>query len=129
MKSKTVGITYWILIIFFAALMLADGIAGVMREIHGQEGLKHLGYPVYLMTIVGIAKILGVIAILQTKYTTIKEWAFAGFTFNFIGASMSHYFAGDDIGMVLMPVVGLAILFLVYFFWKRFEQVNILKTA
>lgn len=53
--------------------MLMDGIGGITRQQAGQDILKHLGYPMYALTIFGVAKILGAIAILQTKFKTIKE--------------------------------------------------------
>ncbi|MDB5255955.1 MAG: DoxX family protein [Chitinophagaceae bacterium] len=122
MKPKTIKILYWIVTILFCAAMLMDGIAGLMRVQEGKEGLAHLGYPEYLMSIVGIAKVLGVLAILQTKFKTIKEWAYAGFTINFLGASLSHYFVGDATGMMFAPFVVLAFMFVSYYLWKKEES-------
>ncbi|MBC7488183.1 MAG: DoxX family protein [Cytophagaceae bacterium] len=122
MKPKTINISYWIFTILFCAAMLMDGIAGLMRVQDGKEGLAHLGYPEYLLSIVGIAKVLGVLAILQTKFKVIKEWAYAGFTINFIGASLSHLFVGDSIGMFFMPLVVLAFMFASYYLWKQKES-------
>lgn len=119
MNSKTINILYWIFTILFCTAMLMDGIAGLMRVQEGKEGLAHLGYPEYLMSIVGIAKVLGVLAILQTKFKVIKEWAYAGFTINFIGASLSHVFIRDAIGMFFMPLVILAFMFVSYYLWKK----------
>ena len=82
--------------------------------------MRHLGYPIYVMTIFGFAKILGAIALLQPKYRTTKEWAYAGFTINFIGAFASGFFVGDEIGLLIPPVVALGILLLSYYFWKRY---------
>lgn len=126
MKPKTTRILYWILIIFFSLFMLADGIAGVVQEKNGQDVMRHLGYPMYALIIFGMAKIAGAIALLQTKFKTIKEWAFAGFTINFTGAFASRAFAGDGIGQMVMPLVILAFMFFVYAIWKRYEQI---KTA
>lgn len=124
MQPKTIKITYWILTVLFGVFMLMDGGAGVVKEKTGQEVMAHLGYPVYLMMITGIAKICGASAILQNKFITIKEWAFAGFTINFIGAFASRAFVGDGLGLLIMPLVMLAYLFVLYFFWKRYLQVN-----
>jgi hypothetical protein len=76
------------------------------------------------MVITGAFKILGAIAILQNKYKTIKEWAFAGFAINFIGAFASRAFMGDAIGLLIPPLVVLAVMFVVYYFWKKFETVK-----
>ncbi|RIV23705.1 DoxX family protein [Fibrisoma montanum] len=121
---KTIRIAYWSLTGLFALAMLMDGIAGTVQEETGQEVMRHLGYPMYLLTICGIAKILGVAALLQTRFQTIKEWAYAGFTINFIGAFASRAFVGDQAGLLIPPLVMLAVLFLTYFVWKRYSQSN-----
>jgi hypothetical protein len=119
MKPKTLKVLYWVFTILVGLMMLMDGIGGLMQAEEGKVGLAHLGYPVYLMTIFGVAKLLGVVAIVQNKFTTVKEWAYAGFSFTFMGAAASHGLAGDGIGMILMPLVGLVILAIPYFFWKK----------
>jgi uncharacterized membrane protein len=124
MNPKAIKTTYRILTIVFALLMLMDGSAGVVKEKTGQEVMNHLGYPIYIMVITGAFKILGAIAILQNKYKTIKEWAFAGFAINFIGAFASRAFMGDAIGLLMPPLVILAVMFVVYYFWKKFETVK-----
>jgi len=121
MKPKTISTWYWVISIIFALFMLMDGIGGITRQQAGQEVLKHLGYPMYALTIFGVAKILGAIAILQTKFKTIKEWAYAGFAFNFIGAAASRAFAGDGFGLIVAPIVVLAFMFVAYFLWKKQE--------
>jgi hypothetical protein len=67
-----------------------------------------LGYPEYLMTILGGAKILGVIALLIPGVPLLKEWAYSGFTFDMLGASASHAFVGDSIAETVTPLVVLA---------------------
>lgn len=124
MKPKTIKILYWIFTIFFALLMLLDGYGGVSMQQAGIDVLNHLGYPVYVMTIFGIAKILGAFAILQTKYQTIKEWAYAGFAFNFIGAFASRLLAGDGGGEMIAPLIALGIMFIPYFLWKKYEGIK-----
>ena len=119
MKPKTLKILYWVFTIFVALFMLMDGIGGLMQAEAGKEGLAHLGYPVYLMTIFGVAKLLGAVAILQNKFLVVKEWAYAGFAFTFMGAAASHALFGDGIGMTIAPLVGLVILALPYYFWKK----------
>lgn len=115
---------YWVATIIFALMMLMDGFGGVTQQEAGKEVLKHLGYPMYLLIIVGIAKILGALAILQQKFVAIKEWAFAGFAINFIGAFASRAFVGDGAALLIPPLVALAILFIPYILWKRM-QVNV----
>ena len=124
MKPKTIKILYWIVTILFSLFMLFSGVSEVMQTEQGKEIMKHLGYPMYVNTIIGVAKILGAIAILQTKFRTIKEWAYAGFTIDFVGAGASMYFAGDGILMALSPLIFLAVMFASYFLWKKVEKLQ-----
>jgi hypothetical protein len=119
MKPKTVKIIYWVATGLFALMLLPDGFAGLLRVAGAREALAYLGYPEYLSTILGIAKIFGVVAILQTVFRAVKEWAYAGFTFIFIGAFASHAFVGSGIGFLIIPVVMLGILFLSYFLERK----------
>ncbi|QPH41330.1 DoxX family protein [Pedobacter endophyticus] len=111
---------YWIATIIFALMMIMDGIGGVTQQEAGKEVLQHLGYPMYLLIISGVAKLLGAVAILQTKYKTVKEWAFAGFAFNFILAFFSRLAVGDELALLIPPIVALAIMFIPYILWKRY---------
>lgn len=124
MSAKAVKVTYWVLTVIFGLFMLMDGGAGVVKEKTGQEVMNHLGYPVYLMVITGAFKIAGALAILQNHFKTIKEWAFAGFFISFIGAAASRAFAGDGAGLIILPLIMLAVMFVVYYFWKKYETVN-----
>ncbi|MEP6903593.1 MAG: DoxX family protein [Actinomycetota bacterium] len=122
MKPRTAQIIYWIVTVLFALMMLLDGITGALREEGGKEALAYLGYPEYLLTILGIAKILGAIAVLQTVFRTIKEWAYAGFAFVFIGGFASHGFVGSGIGFLFLPILMLAVMFVSYFLWRKIES-------
>ena len=102
-----------------------SGIFNVLQSKEAIVMMKHLGYPVYLLTILGVAKILGVVAILQQKFRTFKEWAYAGFTIDLVGASASFYFTGDGLGMILAPMIFLAVMFTSYFLWKRVEHIKV----
>lgn len=119
---KKQKITYQILLGLFVLLMLMDGIAGTMQLEDGKKAFDQLGYPHYLMTIVGVSKILGVIGLLQPKSRTLKEWAFAGFTFNFLGASASWALAGGPVAFAFIPLVTLMILLVIYWLWKRISS-------
>ncbi|QHS55010.1 DoxX family protein [Mucilaginibacter sp. 14171R-50] len=124
MTLKTIKIVYWALTIIFGLFMLMDGGAGVAKEKTGQDVMRHLGYPVYIMVITGTAKILGAIALLQNKFKTIKEWAFAGFAFNFIGAFASRAFVGDSGFLLIFPLIILMVMFILYYFWKRYLTIK-----
>ena len=122
MKVKTVRTIYWILTVLFALAMLGDAYGGITRQQAGVDVLNHLGYPLYNLPMFGIAKLLGAIAILQNKFRTIKEWAFAGFAFNFIAAFLSRAIVGDSIGLLVPPIVMLIIMSVIYYFWKKHDS-------
>jgi uncharacterized membrane protein YphA (DoxX/SURF4 family) len=119
---KKLNTWYWIATIIFALMMIADGFGGITQQEAGKEVLKHLGYPMYLLIIVGIAKLLGAVSILQNKFTAIKEWAYAGFAINFIGAFASRAFVGDGISLLIPPIIALAIMFIPYILWKKLRS-------
>jgi len=120
MKTNKIRTFYWVSTGIFALLMLMDAIGGLMHEPTGVAIMKHLGYPEYVLTIFGVAKLLGALALLQPKFQTIKEWAFAGFAINFIGAFCSRTAVGDPIGELIPPVVMLLVMFVPYYAWKRY---------
>lgn len=119
MGKKSIKIVYWISTILFVAFMLFGGIGGLVGSEAGDAVMIALGYPLYMNIILGIAKILGSVALVQTKWYTIKEWAYAGFTFDILGAGMSFLLAGMGISMVVVPLITLAVMFVSYVNWKK----------
>ncbi|MEL6110226.1 MAG: DoxX family protein [Planctomycetota bacterium] len=103
MDKRQIG--YWIVTLVFCFAMAGSGSMNLLRVEAMKEGLNGLGYPDYLMTILGVAKILGVIALLMPGATLLKEWAYAGFTFDLLGASASHAFAGHTIPEIVAPLI------------------------
>jgi uncharacterized membrane protein YphA (DoxX/SURF4 family) len=102
--SKTKKIIYWIATLWLALGMTVTGGGQLFKMKAGQGGIEmitHLGYPVYLLTILGISKILGVIAVLIPKFPLLKEWAYAGFFFIMTGAMFSHIAVSDPITAIL----------------------------
>ncbi len=93
MKRNT--IIYWVATTLLAFGMLGSGVQQIIHNQAMVEILAHLGYPVYFMTILGVWKILGVIAILIPRLKLVKEWAYAGFFFTMTGALVSHLAMGD----------------------------------
>ncbi len=119
---KKIKITYWIVTFLFCLFMLMDGVMGIMRVEEGQEIMRHLGYPVYIMTILGVFKVLGAIGIFQNKFKMLKEWAYAGFTFHFLGAAASRAYGGDSFILIISPLLFMAFMFVAYFLWKKMER-------
>lgn len=96
--AKRNKIIYWIATIWLALGMVSTGLVQLFKAKEGTGGVDsmvHLGYPVYLLTWLGILKILGVIVVLIPKYPLLKEWAYAGFFFVMSGAIFSHIASGD----------------------------------
>ena len=101
--SKRNKIIYWIATVWLSLGMVATGAGQLFKMKDGQGGadmVAHLGYPVYLLTILGVWKILGVITVLIPKFPLIKEWAYAGFFFIMTGAIFSHIASGDSVSAI-----------------------------
>jgi len=93
--TKRNKIIYWIATGWLALGMLSTGIVQIIQLKEEKEMMAHLGYPLYLLTLLGIWKILGVTAVLMPRFPVLKEWAYAGFFFAMSGALFSHFAAGD----------------------------------
>lgn len=121
MSPKTTNIIYWIVTGLFAVFMLMAGVVEAIQHESGKEIMTHLGYPFHVLTVLGIGKILGAIVLFlqDRRFYTLKEWAYAGFAFNFIGAFVARLAAGDELGLVISPLLFLAFMFVSYFFWKK----------
>jgi hypothetical protein len=90
-------IIYWISTLWLALGMISTGIGQLVKMKTGAGGvdvITHLGYPVYFLTLLGVWKILGVVAVLIPKFPLLKEWAYAGFFFAMSGAAYSHIVSG-----------------------------------
>lgn len=87
-------IAYWIFTLLIAFEMMAGGIWDLLRIEYVRIVLAHLGYPTYLLTIIGVWKIPCAIVLFLPRFLRLKEWAYAGAVFNYTGAAASHFFAG-----------------------------------
>ncbi len=97
MKKK---IIYWIATLWLALGMVSTGTVQLLKVKEDVDFIVRLGYPVYFLTILGIWKILGVIAVLIPKFPILKEWAYAGFFFAMSGAIFSHIASGSSINEI-----------------------------
>jgi hypothetical protein len=93
-----------------AALMLLSAAPDVLRIPGAVAVFRHLGYPPYLLLFLGTAKILGVAAVLSPGPARLKEWAFAGLTYDLTGALYSHLSVGDPASVWMPAAVGLALM-------------------
>ncbi len=118
-NTKKQKIAYWVLTLAVVGLMAMSAVALLIPLPQNVEGMQHLGYPLYFLKILGTAKALGAIALVYKRFRTLTEWAYAGFTFTFLGASYSHFSAGEGIAKTLAPLVVLTLLAGSYHFWKK----------
>ncbi len=105
MMTKRKKIIYWIATLWLALGMLSTGIVQLIKMDDDVANILHLGYPVYVLTIIGVWKLLGVVAVLVPKFPLLKEWAYAGFFFAMVGAIISHIAVGDPLKDVLPPLL------------------------
>jgi len=121
MKPKTLNLLYWIFTILFVALMLFATIGG-LKPTDDTIKLMHdyLGYPVYFIQFISIAKLLGCIAILIPGLRTVKEWAYAGLFFDLTAAIYSGIAASGKFDpMMLTLLVWVIAGVLSYYYWRR----------
>lgn len=115
--TRAKKIIYWIATVWLALGMFSTGIVQLFKlQPEAIEQVTHLGYPAYLLTILGVWKILGVVAVLIPKFPLVKEWAYAGFFFAMSGAAISHIVMGDSFGEIFPPVLLLTLTVVSWYF-------------
>ena len=120
MKSRTrIG---WVVTGLMAALMLLSAAPDVLRVPGAVAVFTHLGYPPYLLVFLGTAKILGVAAAVSPVSARLKEWAFAGLTFDVTGALYSHVSVGDPPSVWMPAALGLVLVTASYIAYRTRPQ-------
>ena len=111
-------IAYWVLT---GMVVVAESGAGFSMLTHAEgpvDGIVgRMGYPLYFLTILGSCKLAGVVTLALPRLPRLKEWAYAGFAFDFLGAAASHVLNGDGLDKVAPPLVILTVLIGSY--WLR----------
>jgi len=115
-NTKRNQIIYWVATAWLSLGMLSTGIVQLIKMEEEVASMEKLGYPIYLLTILGIWKVLGVIAILIPKYPLLKEWAYAGFSFVITGALISHLAIEDDPITLFGPALLLLLIITSWYF-------------
>jgi hypothetical protein len=117
-KEKIIYWTSTIIIVLFDGVMPA---LTSQTEL-AKEGIRHLGYPEYFGNALVVFKILGVLALIIPRIPKrIKEWAYAGFAFEFLFASISHGAVDGINGQTFFPLVVMGILVTSYVFYTKLE--------
>jgi hypothetical protein len=103
MRNK---IIYWVATLWFTLGMGTSAFVQISKTpAEAVENMTRLGYPAYFFTILGVWKVLGLIAILSPRLPLVKEWAYAGFFFVTTGALFSHLAMGDEAGDISPSVL------------------------
>ena len=125
--GKRDKIIYWIATLWLSLGMVSTGIVQLIKMDEEVDKITQLGYPIYLLTIIGVWKLLGVVAVLVPGFPFVKEWAYAGFFFVMSGAVYSHLAVKDDPTELFGPVL-LIVLTLVSWYCRptnrKFVSVN-----
>lgn len=120
-QRKRIRITYWVATLLF---VLPQAWSALQYLIEGEpivETIAALGYPIYFLKLLAGAKLLGIAAILYGRFPTLKEWAYAGFTFEVIAAILSLASTGDALYIAAVPFAFLVVQLVSYFSWHRLE--------
>jgi len=119
MNKTTINVIYWISTGLILAMMLFSAASSFMNNPDGAKMLSAIGYRPYVLQLLAIAKILGIIAILTPGFPRLTEWAYAGFMFDLIGASVSFYASGFAVkDWAFIPVL-IALLVCSYIFYHK----------
>jgi uncharacterized membrane protein YphA (DoxX/SURF4 family) len=121
---KKQKITYWVFTGLLTALMAASAIPNIMSSPESVAYFKFLGYPAYLLPFLGVAKALGVVALVTPGFSRLKEWAYAGFFFDLAGAMYSHIAIGVPVGQWAPIFIGFIILGGSYIYHHQLLQIN-----
>jgi uncharacterized membrane protein YphA (DoxX/SURF4 family) len=114
-------VAYWVFTLLFVLPFIASGFGFAIVAPPAAEGMRHLGYPFYIIRFLGVAKLLGAVAVLVDKFPRIKKWAYAGMAFNLVGAAYSHLWSGDG-PKALGPLVILLFEGLSYVYWRKLTR-------
>ena len=119
---KKTKIFYWIITGLFSAFMLFSAVPDILVTPEAKTFMNGLGYPTYIIPFLGIAKLLGVVAILIPGFPTIKEWAYAGLFFDLIGATYSGIAMGGFQPQILFMLPPIIFLFFSYYLFHQIEK-------
>lgn len=114
--NKRNKIIYWIATAWLCLGLVSTGIVQIIQMPDEVANFSNLGYPSYLTIILGVWKILGVIAILIPRYPVVKEWAYAGVFFTMTGAIISHVVVGDAFSTIAPPLLLLVLTMVSWYF-------------
>ena len=122
---RTKKIIYWIATIWLSLGMLSTGLVQLLKMDQDVARMADLNYPVYLLTLLGIWKIVGVIAVLIPKFPILKEWAYAGFFFAMSGALFSHIMSESPASEIFPSLLLLVLTVVSWYFRPESRRVAV----
>lgn len=114
--KKRDKIIYWIATLWMSLGMVSTGVVQLLKQEEVVTQMETLGYPIYFLTIIGLWKLLGVVAILVPRWPLVKEWAYAGFFFLMSGAVFTHLAVGDSAENYFGPTLLLVLIVISWYF-------------
>ena len=127
--TRTKRIIYWVATVWLALGMTSTAIVQLMQLKEETEVITAMGYPLYLLRLLGFAKLLGVIAVLIPRFPLLKEWAYAGFFFMMAGAAYSHIAAGHEATELIGPLLLIALTLVSWYFRPENRRLTFVRTA
>lgn len=112
------SVLYWLATGIIVAELFVGGVADLMRARWASEVMIHLGYPLYMMTILGFWKVLAAAALVFPRINRIREWAYAGTVFELTGAAASHLLRGDGLAVAIAPSVFTLLTLISWILWN-----------
>jgi len=116
---KKTKVLYWVFTGLISALMLSSSVPSVLRLPQAVDFMTKLGYPGYIVPFLGVAKILGVAAILIPGFPRIKEWAYAGLCIDLVGATYSLIAIGTPVTQWIFMLIWIILLFVSYVYYHK----------
>ncbi len=126
MKKRNL-IIYWVCTLFVSFAMLAGGIQQALQIGGYNDIVTALHYPLYMLSIIGIWKCLGVVALLIPGFPVLKEWAYAGFFFVLSGAAISHFVCREPFTAALPALILLTVTILSWYFRPEVRKISMKK--
>jgi hypothetical protein len=121
--SNRNSIIFWISTSLFTAFMLMSTIPNILSTEEWLEIFRQLGYPAYMLPFLGVAKLLGLVAIVVPGYSRLKEWAYAGLFFDLAGAVYSGLAVGGFDPLMLVMIIPFGLGTVSYLFYhKRLKE-------
>jgi DoxX-like family len=100
-RGRVVG--YWVTTVPVAAELAVGGVWDLLRTDYVRDVVEHLGYPTYLLTIMGVWKLPGAVVLLVSRFGRLQQWVYAGAVINFASAAASHVIVGDSLAASIAP--------------------------